>query len=87
MPFPVLLFRPEVGAESPLWEPSGSMVWLHTLGVPPSLVAECEAWAREAADDDTPELTRKGVELFNRLGELLGNRYRIAWEGPIVFPG
>ena len=85
MPFPVLLFRPEVGAESPLWDASGFMVWLEAVGIPVALADECEAWARQAVDDDTPELTRKGFELFNRLRELLGDRYLIAWEGPIVF--
>ena len=86
VPLPVLLFRPEMGAESPLWEPTGSMVGLATLGLSDALAAECEAWARDAADDDTPELVRKGFELFNRLRVLLDPRYNVTWDGPLLDP-
>jgi hypothetical protein len=36
-----LIFRPEIGAESPFWSDDGHMVWMDTLPLPdPLRVAE-----------------------------------------------
>ena len=80
-----LLFRPEIGAESPLWTPDGVMVWLHQLPLTPALEARLTDWAYRSedpyADHDEAALDREGRELFAEVTEAFeGTPFQAVWD-------
>jgi hypothetical protein len=78
----MLTFRPELGAESPLWDSRGHMVWLDSLPLPQPLQAHLAAWAAEASDLDDG-LSREGRRLFQQLGHYLRSPlYGVRWDLP-----
>lgn len=80
-----LIFRPAIGAESPLWTPDGVMVGLDQLPLTPLLRAHLSDWAGRAedpyADHDEAELDSEGRGLFAAVREAYdGTPLEVVWD-------
>jgi len=77
----VLLFRPEAGAESPLWNEQGQMVWLDQLPLPQPLRDHLSAWAFDAFQTDDEEgLAGEGRRLLRQVEAYLPAQYKVIWD-------
>ena len=66
-----VLFRSEVGAESPLWTESGTMIDLDVLPIPRDLQKDLQAWTQVAWQKDSLEVKTRGRELLAALRDSL----------------
>lgn len=66
-PTPRVVMRAEVGAESPLWDERGEMVWLDSLGLPPDLQHALTKWADVAWQGDDEVIDAEGRRLHGRV--------------------
>lgn len=70
------------GAESPIWDQHGDMVWLDSLPIDAELRQSLESWAAkydEMWDED--DWNEEGKRLCTAVGESLGDAYVITWKG------
>jgi hypothetical protein len=75
-----LVFRPGIGAESPIWDNAGAMVWLDQLPLPVPLQAHLAAWAFSATTvDDDNGLSGEARRLYRQVESYLGDHYQIRW--------
>ena len=75
-----LVMRPEIGAESPLWNDRGHMVWLAQLPLEPELRRRLEDWANRAGESDCDAVTVEGRVLYADLTRQLADRYEVTWD-------
>jgi hypothetical protein len=76
-----LFFRAEDGAESPICNERGHMVWLEQLPLPEPLRAHLSAWAFDAFQtDDDGGLAGEGRRLFRQAETYLRAGYTLTWD-------
>ncbi|MCW2541949.1 MAG: hypothetical protein JWN95_3674 [Frankiales bacterium] len=77
----VLIFRPEIGAESPLWDSTGSMVCLDSVGIPRALQEHLRSWAFNATmGDDESGLSNEGMRLLRQVEFYTSTAYSLRWD-------
>ena len=76
----VLVMRAEIGAESPLWDAAGDLVWLDSLPLPPQLQEELAEWADIAWERSDPAILREGKRLYGEVVQALRGRCRVVWD-------
>jgi hypothetical protein len=59
-----LVMRPELGAESPIWDEQGVMVWLDSLPLPPELQHRLTKWAEVGWEGDDDAVNAEGRRLY-----------------------
>jgi hypothetical protein len=73
-----LVMRPEIDAESPLWNEQGHMVWLD-LPLGSELRRRLGDWADLACESDDDDVMAEGRALYAELTRQLGDRYEVVW--------
>jgi hypothetical protein len=80
-----LLFRSEVGADSPLWgddieEGHDYLVEIADLPLSAGLARELTEWAQVGWESDDPQITRQGRELCAACAKELGAGHHVEWD-------
>jgi hypothetical protein len=80
-----LLFRSEVGAESPLWgddleEGHNYLVDLADLPLSAELASHLTEWAQVGWESNDPQVTRRGRELCATCAQELQAGYTVVWD-------
>ena len=78
----VLVMRAEVGAESPLWDEKGDLVWLDSLPLSPQLQEELADWADIAWERWDEAVQAQGKRLYGEVARALDGRCLVVWDHP-----
>ncbi len=75
-----LTMRPEIGAESPLWNVDGDMMSLDEFPLDPSLRTAIEQWAETAWERDDAGVREEAQRFRTELARQLGGGYDVVLE-------
>ncbi len=74
-----VLFRAEAGAESPLWDEQGAMVWLDMLPLPPDLHDALARWANVGWEGGDEAVDEEGRRLYLQVVDAL-RPIEVVWD-------